>query len=180
MPSPPENINADITPTEFELLIKEYLEEAGKDLKSFQVIHDVKINRIDGEYQIDVYAELEVLGAVIKILVECKRHQDRIKREVVQLLFDKIRATGSHKGMIFSTSGFQEGAVLYAKEHGIALVRVIDSKYTFETKSLSSKNFAPPSWLNRPKYVGEYKIGNTTSYLQKGYIEDLKDFLFAV
>ncbi|SMO33596.1 restriction endonuclease [Solitalea koreensis] len=178
MPLPPDDINADILPRDFELLIKDYLVDLGKELKTFEAIHDLHLKRTDGEYQIDVYAEFELLGASFKVLVECKRHKNKIKREVVQLLYDKLRATGAQKGMIFSTSGFQEGAKLYASEHGIALVHVIEGRYTYSTKSKDSPNFAPPSWANAPKYVGAYEDGASICYLQKGYLEPLSEFLF--
>ena len=135
MPFPQDDINANISPTEFEQLVKEYLEGAGKDLKDFKAVHNVHLLKSDGEYQIDVFAEFEVLGASFKVLVECKRHKNDIKREVVQLLYDKLRATGTHKGMIFSTSGFQSGGYNFAEEHGIALIRLIEGRFTYKTKS---------------------------------------------
>lgn len=176
--SPPDDINADISPREFELLVKEYLDSAGKELKDFKASHDVHLLKSDGEYQIDVYAEFEVLGASFKVLVECKRHKSEIKIEVVQLLYDKLRATGAHKGMIFSKSGFQSGAFKFAEEHGIALLRVIEGRYTYVTKSSGEQTYDPPSWADIPKYVGEYIRGAWVTYLQKGYFEDLGEFLF--
>jgi restriction system protein len=178
MPLPPDDINANITPTKFELLVKDFLTESGENLKFFNVQHNNIIPKVDGNYQIDVYAELNVLGVDIKILIECKRHKQKIKREVVQLLYDKIRATGSHKGMIFSTSGFQKGAYKFAIEHGIALIRVIEGKYIYCTKGADSQNFAPPSEVNLPEYVGEFRDNNYISYLQKGYRILYIEFLF--
>lgn len=178
MPLYPEDINAEITPIEFELLVKEYLDNLGKELKTFKTTHDINLIRNDGEYQIDVFAEFEYLGVDFKILVECKRHKSSIKREVVQLLYDKLRATGAHKGIIFSTSGFQEGAHIFAKEHGIALIRIIEGRYTYFTRSLDSQQFNPPPWVDLPKFVGEFKHGNLITNLQKGYFKSLEEFLF--
>ena len=178
MPFPQDDINANISPTEFELLVKEYLEGAGKDLKDFKAVHNVHLLKSDGEYQIDVFAEFEVLGASFKVLVECKRHKNDIKREVVQLLYDKLRATGTHKGMIFSTSGFQSGGYKFAEEHGIALIRLIEGRFTYKTKSYGEQKYDPPPWLDIPKYVGQYTRGAMTTFLQEGYFEDLGEFLF--
>ena len=180
MALPQDDINANISPTEFELLVKEYIEGAGKELKDFKATHNVYLIKSDGEYQIDVYAEFEVLGASFKVLIECKRHKSEIKREVVQLLYDKLRATGSQKGMVFSTSGFQSGAFKFAEEHGIALIRVIEGRYTYATKSGGEQTYDPPPWADIPKYVGEYIHGATITYLQKGYFEDLGEFLFDI
>jgi restriction system protein len=49
-------------------------------------------------------------------------HKNRIKREHVQMLYCKLVTLGARKAMLFSTSEFQEGAVEYAIQHGIALV----------------------------------------------------------
>jgi restriction system protein len=178
MPTLPDNLNASISPTDFELLVKDYLEGAGKDLKDFRASHDIRLCRSDGEYQIDIYAEFEVLGATFKVLVECKRHKSDIKREVVQLLYDKLRATGAHKGIVFSTSRFQSGAYKFAEEHGIALIRVIEGRYTYVTKSSGKQEYELPWWADAPKFVGQYTRGATTTFLQEGYFEDLGEFLF--
>jgi len=177
MPLPPDNINANISPREFELLVKDYLQEIGSSINTFKVKHDVQIEREDGTYQIDVFAEFELFGSNFKVLIECKKHKNKIKRDVVQLLFDKIRAIGAHKGMIFSTSGFQEGALLFAKKHGIALIRIIEGKYTYFTKSGDLKNFDLPSWVDLPKYVGEFRTDEAICYLQHGHLEPLREFI---
>src|SRR5512133_1410571 len=113
-----------LTPTEFELVVKDLLEEAGAAVTNFKVTGSQVLQASDGDYQIDATAEFEILGAKFVTLVECKRHQDPIKREIVQILEGKLRSLGAHKGMIFSTSGFQKGAVEFARAHGIALVYV--------------------------------------------------------
>ncbi len=69
---PTQEMNTNISPTDFELLVKEFLESVGKNLKDFKVVHNLHLAKSDGEYQIDVYAEFEVLGATFKVLVECK------------------------------------------------------------------------------------------------------------
>lgn len=174
----PENSNTEITPRDFEQLVREYLIQQGQPLKSFVATHDIKLKRTDGEYQIDVYAEFEYLGATFKVLVECKRHANKIKRETVQILHDKLRATGAQKGMLFSTSSFQEGAHIYAEANGIALIRVIEGRFTYFTKEEGSQQFVCPPWHDMPKYVGELRKGNTTTYLQEGHFESLIYFLF--
>ncbi|GAB2870819.1 restriction endonuclease [Hymenobacter ruber] len=174
----PEDINADISPREFEELVRDYLIQQGEPLKSFVATHDIKLKGPDGEYQIDVFAEFEYLGVNFKVLVECKRYSSRIKREAIQILYDKLRAIGAQKGILFSTSDFQEGARKYAKAHGIALIRVIEGRYTYSTKSHGAQHFQVPDWVNFPKYVGEFKNGSAVTYLQKGCLENLNAFLF--
>ncbi len=178
MAFPPEHINANISPREFELFVKEHISSLGEDLKSFIAEHDTILVSHDGEYQIDIYAEFDLLGVMFKVLVECKRHKNKIKREVVQILKEKLNSCGANKGLIFSTSGFQTGAIKFATVHGIALVRVIEGRFTYITKSQSTPNYQEPDWGDRDKYVGEYKVGNSVCYLQKGCLEPLAEFLF--
>lgn len=176
-----------ITATEFEKLIYEYLSSLGSELKSFSAQHDVLKSANDGDYQIDVFAEFEALGATIKVLVECKRHKNSIKREIVQVLHDKIISTGSNKGMIFTTSGYQSGAIEYAEKHGIALVIVKDGWMTYQTKSGNHERLDAGRLevLNKmldefdePKYQCVYMRGKTFSVLSPDSLEPLKQFVF--
>ena len=104
----PANYVLDISPTDFEQLVRDYLAEAGKGLPSFEVYHNVKENSHDGTYQIDVKATFEIFdGGSIIVLVECKKYSSPVKREKVEILFSRLQSIGAHKGIIFSTSGFQ-------------------------------------------------------------------------
>lgn len=174
----PQNTGANITPIEFEQLVCDYLRQAGVGLVQFSVLHNVIEKAYDGDYQIDVKASFEALGANFVVLVECKRHKSPIKREVVQALHDKIRSIGAQKGMIFSTSGFQQGATDYALLHGIALITVMEGRFTYFTKGEEDQAYNPPPWANIPKYVGRFNYEpNHFANLQPGYLESLKEFL---
>lgn len=174
----PANPHTEIAPTEFEKLIHDYLSNLGEKLNYFKAIHNLNIIKVDGNYQIDVYAEFEAFGGVIKVLIECKKYKYSVKRDTVQLLFDKLRATGSHKGMIFSTSGFQSGAIKFAEEHGIALIKVFEGKLNYFTKSRLSVPIEIPDWVDIPKYQGEFTFENDINYLQIGYLNPLEKFIF--
>lgn len=51
-------------------MIDTTLEGAGKKLKEFKVKHNVHLQKSDGNYQIDIYAEFEEWGVIFKILIE--------------------------------------------------------------------------------------------------------------
>jgi restriction system protein len=171
-------MNVDITATEFEELVHEYLSELGQELKTYHAIHNVIISASDGEYQIDILAEFEFLGANFKVLVECKKHKNPIKREVVQVLHSKLQSTGAHKGMIFSTSPFQSGANRYAEKHGIALIRMIDGRFTYNERSADNEVHEPRPEYGIPKYVGMFTCKMTIFFLNKDNMHSLKDFIF--
>ena len=93
----------EISPKEFELTVKEILAASSNNLTDFKAIHREKIEGIDGTYEIGVTARFNALGVSFLVLVECKHHKHPIKREIVQILKDRINSTGAHKGIIFST-----------------------------------------------------------------------------
>lgn len=127
-----------ITPTEFEKYCYEILAGYAEEekLKDFSITHNKVISVTDGDYQIDVYAEFTAMGAKFKVLCECKQYKNSVSREKVAVLHQKLQSIGAQKGILLSTSDFQSGAIKYAKEHGLTLIRVED--YHFEYISHSS------------------------------------------
>ena len=142
--------NVNLTPEEFEIEVHNLIEMSGLGLTDFKVQRLEKLAGTDGEYEIDVTARFRALNVDFLVLIECKHHRNPIKREVVQVLYDRIRAVGGHKGMIFSTAKFQSGALEYAKTHGIALVQIADGRTAFATRGYGNLNTS----FYIPEYVG--------------------------
>jgi len=126
-----------ISAEEFEIVVEDLLRRVGMGLPEFEVQRLEKIQAPDGVYEIDVTARFEVLGASFLVLIECKHHKNPIKREVVQVLYDRLRAAGAHKGMIFSTAKFQKGAIEFAQAHRIALIQFMDGRSSQQLMTLS-------------------------------------------
>ncbi|WP_025752828.1 MULTISPECIES: restriction endonuclease [unclassified Pseudomonas] len=144
---PIANGNLEVTPNEFEHLVKRWLLNQGGELSSLEVTHNAKVETYDSTYQIDVLAKFRAFaGAEFTVLIECKKYRGAIERELVQVLHDKVRSVGAQKGMLFATSGFQSGAIKYAKAHGIALVSIIDGEAIYQTRSA----FPVPKSAGRP------------------------------
>lgn len=117
----------DISAEEFELLVRSWAEAVSSTLEKLEVEHHKSLPGQDGEYTFDVVATFSAIGgAKFVTLIECKKHKHPIKREVVQILNDKLRAVGAHKGIVVSASPFQSGALEYAKSNGIGLAQVAD------------------------------------------------------
>jgi restriction system protein len=140
-----------LSPEQFEAEVENLVRRIGIGLPEFTVQRLEKIQGSDGIYEIDVTARFEALGASFLVLIECKHHKSPIKREVVQVLYDRLRAIGGHKGMIFSTVKFQKGAIEFAQAHNIALVQVANGNTSYHTKSFGAPAQLPP-WV--PPYVG--------------------------
>ncbi len=116
-----------LTPEQFELFVCRLLRTSSHFLEFLKVEHSVRVQGYGGEFEIDVLASFRVLGADFRVLVECKHHKSAIKRDLVQILADKVRLLRAHKGLLFATSNFQVGAIEYAEKHGIALVKITKS-----------------------------------------------------
>ena len=102
---------AQIASTQFELQVKRFLESASGKLEEFKTEHLESIEGPDGTYEIDITARFRILGAKFLVLVECKHHKNPVGRDYVQVLHAKQVSLGAQKAMLFSTSGFNEGAV---------------------------------------------------------------------
>jgi restriction system protein len=134
-----------VTPEKFEQMVVEYLHSIGRSLKGFRVRHQSPVASPDGEFEIDAVATFEALGGEYLVLVECKHHKNPIKRELVQVLSDKVSSARAQKGMLFSTASFQRGAIDYALSRRIALVHFTEGGPIFETRAQVG-----PQGPNRP------------------------------
>lgn len=145
-----------ITPEKFESLVVGSLQATNHKLENFVVTHRKNLSGSGGDYEFDAVVEFTVLcGAQLTILVECKRYSRPIERKVITDLYAKMQDVAANKAMVFSTSGFQSGAIEYATNKNIALVTFVEGSFIYHTKSVNSSgaNTPPPS-ANLPPYVG--------------------------
>jgi hypothetical protein len=129
---------ADITPVEFEEFVVELLKWVEPALGGLTVtLHD-KIACADGTYDFDATVRFELAGMQFLVIVEAKRHKNPIKRELVQVLHQKLQSVGAQKAAMISTAPYQRGAVDFAMTHGIALATVTEGRFMFETRAAES------------------------------------------
>jgi restriction system protein len=171
----------ELTPEQFELSVKRILEASSFGLSEFRATHREIVAGIDGAYEIDITARFQALGVDFLVLAECKHHRRPIKRETVQVLHSRLHSVGAQKGILFSTCGFQKGALQFAAKHGIALVRIADEGLTYETRSLHPHSEARQRDLSPGRYVGCKIAAEGQSYLVSVLSPDdnryLDDFL---
>lgn len=143
---------AQVTPAEYEAQVCSWLSQS-EDFPCINWINRKVIPGRGGDYEIDVYGEMTFLsGALFKILVECKRWNRPVGRNVVLDLAMKLQYTAAHKGMIFATSGFQRGALKAATEAGIATLTFEDGNARYRTRSMGPAH-EPPDWIPFPTYA---------------------------
>lgn len=144
---------ADITPGEFEQFVVELLESVRPLVEALEVtLHD-KLQGADGLYDFDATVRFGLGGMRFLVLIEAKRHNNPIKRELVQVLHDKLRSVGAQKAAMIATTPYQRGALEYAKKHGIALATVTEGRFTFETRSVDE---APT--ISRQEAADRYEL----------------------
>ncbi|MDE1912471.1 MAG: restriction endonuclease [Pseudomonas sp.] len=167
-----------LTPIEFERHVHSMLNAMGHSLLEYRSEHREVIQGVDGEYEIDVSARFEFLGMEFLVLVECKHYKNSVKRETLQALYDKMCSVGAQKCALFTTSGFQSGALKYAEVHKIATVKVVVGRGMYFTKSLSAELIETPPWADLPLVSGWLIDGNQRSVVSEDHDEFLERFLF--
>lgn len=138
--------------------------------KDIEVKHNVKIKGKSGlEHQIDVFWEF-VLGSVhYATIIEVKDWQNKVKKTDVMAFTEKIKdIPGFPTGIYVSKSGFQRGALEWAKLNGIKLVTISEPDtinhihLNFNVRSPHITNFAidiDQDWLKN--YMDENGIRGT-------------------
>lgn len=141
-----------ITPREFEEFVAgELLGAAGSEVDELTVTVHEKIVGADGAYDFDATVRYRFAGLDFLVVVEAKLHRNPVKREMVQVLQQKMHSVGAHKGVMVATSPYQAGAVEFAKAHGIALVTVTESRFVFATRNTATGT--------RPTFVAHHDDG---------------------
>jgi restriction system protein len=123
---------ASLTPEQFEQQVRAWLEAGRSGLEEFTAKHQDYVPGHDGEYSIDVTARFTAFrGARFFVIVECKKHNNPIKRDVVQILHQKQLSTGANKALVVATANFQSGAIEYAAKHGVSLIQVVSGQFRY-------------------------------------------------
>ncbi|MDR6447469.1 hypothetical protein J2794_003585 [Paraburkholderia terricola] len=107
----------------FEVFVKDLYEGDG----DVTVQRDItEVDRYGARRQTDVKIVRRSRFHKFTTLVECKRWKEPVGRDRIDVLASSIEALGANNGAIFTTSGFEEGAIAYAKGKGIDLFVVRD------------------------------------------------------
>jgi hypothetical protein len=182
---------ADITPAEFEQFVVDLLESVSAVVDGLEVTLHEKIEGADGLYDFDATVRFGFGGMRFLVLIEAKRHTSPIKRELVQVLHDKLRSVGAHKAAMIATAPYQRGALEYAKKHGIALATVTEGRFTFETRSVdddapttsheeAAEHYRLPKLVGHAYLVGERPTSTHVMLLSTEYPDYVAEALFGV
>lgn len=163
-----------LSPAEYERAVADLVQDSGHEVVDWQVKLLDPVEGVDGTYVIDVTVRFRLMGADFLMLFECKRHASPVKREHVQVLMDKIRSTGAHKGVVVAATGFQRGALEYARMHGIACVRLLDGAWTYDSRDFTSGTRQPTgSYVAYSRELTERGYRNALLTEQRRYVREL-------
>ncbi len=77
-----------------------------------------------------------------------------MERDEVMVLESKLRDVNAQKAMLFSTSGFQTGAIEFATSKHIATVAIVEGKWLYQTRDARPTSVEPPPWVPIEPFAG--------------------------
>lgn len=108
---------------DFELFIADMY----NDSEQIIVEHDVTlIGKSNAKRQIDVKVTQKTKLHEYITIIECKRWKKPVTRQVIDVLFASVEDLNANKGVIFTTKGYEEGAIEYAKNKNIDIFIIRD------------------------------------------------------
>jgi hypothetical protein len=108
---------------EFEFFVADIYSESDEII----VQHDITLNgKSNAKRQIDVFITHKTKLHTYTTIVECKRWKKPVTRQVIDVLFASVEDLNASKGIIFTTKGYEEGAIQYAKSKNIDIFIVRD------------------------------------------------------
>lgn len=97
---------------------------ANDGLNDAVVQHNVKLQGLSREHQIDVYWQFSYGTVTYRVAVECKDYQKPVTAEKIEAFRSTLLDIGNIQGIFASRSGFQSGAQQVAKSYGIQLMQI--------------------------------------------------------
>ncbi|MDQ3649384.1 MAG: restriction endonuclease [Acidobacteriota bacterium] len=112
---------------EYEKLVQDIYQALHKveGLDTMNVFHNVKIEGRSGcKHQIDVYWEVEIVGELYRVAIECKNYKDKVEVGRVRDFFGVLHDIRNIKGILVTKIGYESGALKFADYYGISLKEV--------------------------------------------------------
>ena len=79
------------------------------------------------DISIEVYLPGKTTYSLL-ILIECKNYNHPVPVDDVEEFYQKLQQVSGAKGIMVSTSSFQESALTFSKSKGIGIIRYYDNK----------------------------------------------------
>ena len=140
---------------------------------------EVKHNHIEQgkttKHQIDVYWEVNRDNKIKKFLVEAKDHSRPITKGEMGQFIATVNDIPDSIGIFIARSGFQKGAIEFAKGYNIKIYELRDSKEDFEGKMMKLELRIDVKGISNPyscvRINGYEKIGKVLKDITEETIE---------
>lgn len=104
---------------------EKFVADLYRDSEEVTVEHNVmETGKSGAKRQIDVRVFQKTKLHTLKTIIECKKWKNKVDRQVIDVLFASIEDLNANKGAIFTTHGYEEGAIEYAKSKNIDIFLV--------------------------------------------------------
>jgi hypothetical protein len=114
--------------------VSSFLSELGFDTRVDETIGGART-----QHDIDVAARIRIAGLDILWIVECKAWGRRVPKERILTLQGIVDDIGADRGLVFSESGFQAGAIRATRNTNITLTGLEDFRLNFQDEISSTK-----------------------------------------
>ncbi len=112
---------------EYELFVRKYFQEQLNQSfgENIPVLHQRDLIAPDGsEYNIDLHYTFNIENFEYLTIIECKHWNTSISRDLVLTLDSKRNSLKAHKAIMVTSKGFQSGAITFAKNNSIGLIKI--------------------------------------------------------
>ncbi|WP_229391399.1 restriction endonuclease [Methanosarcina sp. DH2] len=82
----------------------------------------IEIGRSGAKHEFDVFYEIKIAGIYHRVGIECKNHNRKITKGMLQEFKAKLDDCNNIRGFMVSAKGYQEGAKTLGKHYGIELI----------------------------------------------------------
>jgi len=114
------------TSSDYELLVHTLLNQEIGGLSGVELVEmdrNVSMTGLSGyTHQIDVLYRMKIWLTELLVLVECKQYEKRVGVDDLLEFKSRIEDLRAHKGVFVTSSGYQSGAIEFARANRIALL----------------------------------------------------------
>ena len=103
----------------------------------------IEIGNSGAKHEFDVFYEVEIARVSHKVGIECKNHNRKITKGMVQEYYGKLHDCNNVIGFMISAKGYQDGAKTLGKHYGIELITTEDLPNIYPLSLTHVKWFLP-------------------------------------
>lgn len=92
----------------------------------------IEIGRSRAKHEFDIFYEVKIAGTSHRVGIECKNHNRKITKGMVQEFAFKLSDCNNITGFMISSKGYQEGAETLGEHYGIKLMTTDDLPHVLE------------------------------------------------